>query len=367
VGASVLLLFFARLASLHALEQSRGRPFWRCWLGTEVPSADSVGRIMAQMDPEPLRLALREIVQRMRRKKAWPCRRREGGVLILDGHESSSSLSRHCLGCLERTHRTARRERIQYYHRNVSAMLRAGSSLVLIDTELQKPGEGEVATASRVFERLVASMGSAFEVVVVDALYVQAPFFRLVLGRNKHILAVLKNEERELMEDARALFAHLRPTEMRRGNTRALLWDQEGFRSWSSLGRPVRVVRSLETTRKRNGQSESSEWFWVTTLPRSLAPTERIVELGHARWQIENEGFNELVNHWHLDHVFRHHPTAILTFTLMAFLARNLFHLFIGRNLKPPLRDRFTNLHWARCMMGELYEGDWSTPLTRPP
>jgi len=61
--------------------------------------------------------------------------------------------------------------------------------------------------------------------------------------------------------------------------------------------------------------------------PRSLA-------LGHARWEIENQGFNEAVNHWHTDHVYKHSSNAILTFWLTAMLAINIFHAFRVRNLK---------------------------------
>jgi len=35
---------------------------------------------------------------------------------------------------------------------------------------------------------------------------------------------------------------------------------------------------------------------WVTTLSAAQASTELVVRLGQARWDIENYGFNELVN-----------------------------------------------------------------------
>jgi len=65
----------------------------------------------------------------------------------------------------------------------------------------------------------------------------------------------------------------------------------------------LRVVRSLETysvRRQLDGtvSQETSDWTWVTTLPRQQAPTERIVAWGHQRRDIENFGFNELVNAW---------------------------------------------------------------------
>jgi hypothetical protein len=48
---------------------------------------------------------------------------------------------------------------------------------------------------------------------------------------------------------------------------------------------------------------ERAEWVWVATLSATKAFTELIVRPGHARWDIENYGFNQPVNDWHADHV----------------------------------------------------------------
>jgi hypothetical protein len=273
---------------------------------------------------------------------------------------------------LKRRFQTVVGERIQYYHRNVTAMLRAGSRCFLLDVESQRPGEDEVATALRLYTRVMEAYPRAFDVVVVDGLYARAPFFRRVLDSGKHVIAVLKDEERELTEDARGLFASLVPAEERYGRVQRLLWDAEGFASWPQLGREVRVVRSLENfsirrQKDRRVEQQPSEWMWVTTLSMQEASTRTVVDLGHGRWGIENEGFNELVSDWHADHVFRHHPKAIVNFLLIAFLAYNLFHAFVDRNLKAPLRERFSRLHWARLIMSELYNGVWNHPLPLPP
>jgi hypothetical protein len=40
------------------------------------------------------------------------------------------------------------------------------------------------------------------------------------------------------------------------------------------------------------------------------------------------------VSDWHADHVYKHDSRAIEPFTLVAFLAYNLFHVFLICNLK---------------------------------
>ncbi|MBK7496536.1 MAG: hypothetical protein IPI28_14510 [Candidatus Omnitrophica bacterium] len=100
---------------------------------------------------------------------------------------------------------------------------------------------------------------------------------------------------------------------MRIGKKEYQWWDLKGFTSWSSVDLPVRVVRSLETKPIR-GQRISSDWYWVTTLSQSQASTQTIWHTGHIRWEIENRGFNQLVNHLHFNHPFHHHPNAIMVF-----------------------------------------------------
>ena len=126
------------------------------------------------------------------------------------------------------------------------------------------------------------------------------------------------------------------------------------------MDRPVRVVRSYETATwqaqaQGTEQSRTSDWYWVTTLSPAKADTRMLVELGHRRWAIENQGFNELVQRWHVDHLFRHHPTAILCFWLMAMMAYNVFHAFVDRQIRPALRLRHTCLHWASRIAADFY------------
>jgi hypothetical protein len=99
----------------------------------------------------------------------------------------------------------------------------------------------------------------------------------------------------------------------------------------------------------------NSDWIWVTTLSSAQARTAQIVRLGHQRWDIENHGFNELVNGWHADHVYRHESNAIECFLLFAFLAYNIFHAFLALNLKPAIRRKKSALFWARQMAAEIH------------
>jgi len=85
--------------------------------------------------------------------------------------------------------------------------------------------------------------------------------------------------------------------------------------------------------------------------------TGTVVQLGHGRWTIENQGFNEIVNRWHADHVYKHQANAMLVFWFLTMMACNLFMLFYRRNLKPAVRAAYDTLQISRMMVAQLYEG----------
>ncbi len=369
---SVMVMFLTRLGSLNALEQTAGTAFWRRWLGAPLPSADSIGRIMALVEPDALRQLHQELYTQLKRNKALLPTSHGLMALVLDGHEAHATYRRCCDGCLERRVKTQAGWRIQYYHRHVTAMLLGKDFSLLLDVEPLQPDENELAAARRLLARALQDYPRAFDVILGDALYTDAAFYEWVLGQGKDLLTVLKRNQPDLLFDAHSLFDELEPVAEGDENTRLLeLWDLDGFTPWPQLDRPLRVVRSRETThvrRQLDGGSETllSQWLWVTSCSGNRATTAAVAQLGHARWEIENQGFNEIVNRWHADHVYKHDANAMLTFWLLAMLAFNLFHAFYYRNLKPAYRKRHTYLHVARCAASEIYQ-QITEPAARPP
>lgn len=370
---SSLFMCLGRLGSLNSLEQLKHTSVWlKENLKGVLPSADTLGRIFSRIDTDTLRQVNHQIYERLKRNKALELRSHGLTAMVLDGHESHATYSRCCDGCLERTiNKGSDNERVQYYHRNVTAQLIFQNCRFLLDAEAQLPGEDEIACAIRLLDRVVISYPRAFDVVIADALYARSDFFNRVIEHKKDVLAVLKDERRDLMKDVDGLFANKAPTYTftSKNGTQIDCWDAEDFQSWPQVTKPVRVVRTKETKRpfrrQLDGEIEqtpASTWTWVTTLSPLRARTKAVVEIGHSRWSIENEGFNELVNHWHANHVYRHETTAILNFWLMKMIAYNMFEAFYLRNLKPDFRKKYSMLHVARSIMSELYGGHSGCP-----
>jgi len=361
-----------RLGSLNAVEQLKGSTKLRKFMGNALPSADSLGRIVNLIDTNTIREVNRQLYTRLKRNKALQPPKHGLVVLVIDGHESHCTYNRECDGCLKRKIQIGDKECIQQYHRNVTAHLVFRECRFQLDAEAQLPGEDEVGCAKRLFERVVANYARAFDVVAVDALYAEAPFFNAVLKHNKDVMAVLKDNCPDLVKDADGLFARQKPTHIFTNERRTAIecWDAAGFTTWPKVIKPLRIVRTRETKkpirRQLDGRIDEpiSSWAWVTTLSPIRAGTEAAVEIGHSRWSIENEGFNELVNHWNADHVYKHDSVAILNFWLMTLIACNIFHAFFLRNLKSIIRKGRTMLHFAEEVAGEL-RGKLSRKLKR--
>jgi hypothetical protein len=354
-------MMLARMGSFNAVEQTKKCSFWKKENEDVLPSADTIGNVVAQIDIAALRAEIRHVYSCLKRNKALRPLFPDGGfAVILDGHESSASFKQCCCGCLHRKVETSSGTLIQFYHRHVMAVLICKDFVLLLDLEMQRPGEDEVAAASRLFERLCRDYPRAFDLVVADGLYAGAPFFKMVSAHGKEAIAVLKDDRRDLLQDAIALFNQKEPVVFQKDRLTRRCWDIEGFTSWVQLGKEVRVVRSWETKtvrRQMTGQEEwrESDWVWATTVPKARVDTEPFVITGHKRWDIENKAFNELVNFWHADHVYKHTPMAIEACWLLTMLAYNLFEAFINLNLKPVLREAHTKEHFGRMIAGEIY------------
>ena len=376
--AGVLTLFATRRGSLNGLEQDLRIPArLQGLVGAQPPSVDSISRIYALMDSQPLRQLLCDIAHQLKRNKALTSHE-DWYVAAIDGHEFFSSRKRCCPHCQRRTLTVDGQPVTEYYHQGVVCHLIGQSLALVLDVELLRPGEGEETAAKRLLERVFAHYPRFFDIVVGDALYFDAPFINFCLDRHKHVIVTAKGDQRLLLRDAQGLFCQQPPGCWvdKKARRTVRYWDEEGFTSCEGVKRSLRVLRTEETVGHREriaGQwhetNETTMWSWATTLSKNQMSMRGLWRCGHGRWDIENDCFNTLATHWGWNHCFKHAATAIVNFLLTSFIVYALLQSFWLRNLKPALRTGLTLIGLARELDRGLVgcPAPWSGQLARAP
>jgi hypothetical protein len=317
--------FVFRLPSFRQLESELTQPALQRWVGAKRAFSDDALRYsLSGFHPEGLEQMLTDINRTLKRNKVFDADRLQGRIVAaLDGIEVLSSYSRHCDSCLERRVMVRKAgvkvEQIQYYHRAVGCQIINGPVKTFLALEWLQPGEGEDTAALRLLRNLPDRYGSRFfDILLLDALYAQAPVFKLAAEMGWDLVVSLKQNLPELYRSAVRLFARrsadCRLTERAGGKSYEVqLWDTEGLPFSVDYPEPVRVVRSQESLTQnhyRRGritpETTEHEWLWITTLDPKAFPATMVRRLGHDRWKQENNGWKDLTQNWAFKHGFLH-------------------------------------------------------------
>ena len=341
IVAAIIIMHFTNQGSLNSLSQEIAFKKLKAY----VPSVSTIARTADTMDLKEIRAVGLTIYKKARAKKMlepfcgmW--------VGVVDGHEQITSAYCKCKYCKERT--VTRKDGVkdtQYYHEFTAFILAGPKISYTLDIEPILPGEGEITSAYRLIERVCKNYPKAFSVVIGDGLYLKETVFNLLKRHHKYAIAVLKEERRQLFEEANRLSLLVEPVVYRKKKTYYRVWEHSIEGCWDGYGKGVRVIASEEATPVRVHSKDGKyfedklkkvKWMWVTSLPCSedLAGLKNTVSICHSRWQIENQCFNETVNTWNADHIYRHSANAIIAFLLLLFICVNIFNIFRIRNIK---------------------------------
>jgi hypothetical protein len=380
IWLTAALLFVVNFRSLIAFDQSMKRCHGSGRSGRPAgcPSERTLRRVFEGIRLDDLRRMIGLMVQVLRRSKAPLTLARRHGLVAaaVDGHECFASPVRGCPECRERRIHTKdrqtgeKRTHTEYYHKVVFCFLVDALIPVILDVEMVRPGEGELTAARRLLTRVLREHARLFDVVTGDALYGDKEIIQLIRRAGRHFVIVLKDDRREVHDEARRLRRHLKPRMWRLEGRHCTVWDVCDLPSWWRGPKvALRVVWSEERSkqpvkgRTRRGQTEwvTSTWVWLTDLPAAVCTSYDIWRFGHRRWHIENRCFHEGVKQWNFDHCFHHHPNAICAFLLTAGISMMVVHTFLKRNVKEALRALYSILSLRDELFKEFGEDlSWS-------
>jgi hypothetical protein len=328
-------------------------------------SDDTLGYALQRQSPEPVFALSCEIARRLKRNGVLRSDWSRGLVVgAVDGIEICSSFARCCDTCMEREvqHKVngATKTDIQYYHRIVAVALVSTPFPIPLGLRFQKDGEGEVSCALALLQDLVGQLGRRFlDVLVGDALYLQAPFVKEVEGLGLDWAFTLKENQPELLREAER-FTQGGPGGVSSESDQELRWWHLPEVDWPVADRLVRIIKTLRIehqrrvtvsekdvhrTKSKTAVTQQSTNFYATNFELGSISPLFIHQFSRSRWRIDTEVFQTLTTDCHLKHPAVHQTTALVVLTMIRFLAYTLSLVFYQRQVRSHARGKCETFH----------------------
>jgi hypothetical protein len=316
-------------------------------------SDDTLGYALQRQSPEPVFALGCEIARRLKRngilRSDWS---RGLVVAAVDGIEICSSFARCCDACMEREiqHKVngELQTDIQYYHRIVVVAVVSTSFPIPLGVRFQKNGEGEVACALALLQDLTRQLGRRFlDVLVGDALYLQAPFVKEVELLGLDWAFTLKENQPALLREAEELTQGSPTGVQTEPGSEIQYWHLPEV-DWPVADRLVRVIKTVrresrscvpltaKDTPRAKGRTpvtRQSTNFYATNFELGSIPPLFVHQFGRSRWRIDTEVFQTITTDCQLKHPAVHQSTALVVLTMIRFLAYTLSLVFYCRQI----------------------------------
>jgi Transposase DDE domain len=325
-------------------------------------SEDAIGYALERQDPGAIFNLGCDLARQLKRNGIFRSKWSRGLVVAaVDGIEICSSFARSCDYCMERKveHKVdgQLREELQYYHRICAVTIVSSAFPIPLGIRFQKDGETEVSCSLSLLHDLLDRVGRRFlDLLVADALYLQAPFVRAVEDLGLDWVINLKENQPELLAEAQRLTAG---TALHRdGDEKQELqhWHAPEV-YWPVADRSVRVVKTVRTQHKNrirvglngNGRRrpqkemvvEQSTNLYASNLELGTIPPVFVYQLGRSRWVIDTEVFQTITTDGHLKKpsVHQGRGQALIVLTMIRVLAFTLTLVFFHRQVRSHLRS----------------------------
>ena len=328
-------------------------------------SDDTIGYALQRQSPEPVFALSCEIARRLKRNGVLRSDWSRGLVVAaVDGIEICSSFVRCCDACMERKieHKVngEMRTDMQYYHRIVVVAVVSTPFPIPLGLRFQKNGEGEVACALALLKDLDQQLGRRFlDVLVADALFLQAPFVKEVENLGLIWAFTLKENQPELLREAQR-FTQASPAGVHTEPDREIRYWHLPEVDWPVADRLVRVVKTVRIEnrnrvtvseedghriKRKTAAPQESTNFYATNFELGSVSPLFIHQFSRSRWRIDTEVFQTITTDCHLKHPAVHQTTALVVLTMIRFLAYTLSLVFYHRQVRSHARGKCETFH----------------------
>lgn len=189
----------------------------------------------------------------------------------------------------------------------------------------------------KLLTRIKKEYGRMVDIVVGDAIYLNKNFIRDLLKLGYNCILRLKENNASIIENAEGIFKISKPEEWKnkRKVVNTNVHHEREIKAWTDIfeyqGIKVRVVKYEETYNKTRKEKQVDIIYVISTdLNISVQTINKII---HARWDIENNGFNDLKNYWNMKHCFIAEENAIDVIIETIIMSYNLWEMYLYQHL----------------------------------
>lgn len=218
--------------------------------------------------------------------------------------------------------------------------------------------EYEPNVALKLIEKLKNIYGNGIDVIVGDAIYLNENFIKRVKELGYDAVIRLKGNNKSLLKDAEGIFKIEKTVEWKEKKkvVNTNIHQTKEIKSWATnlmyKGNLVKVVKFEEKYKK--GKEDKIDIIYVISTNITLS-NQTINKIIHSRWDIENNGFNELKNYWNMNHCFIADEKAIDVIMQMITISYNLWEVYLYSHLHDFEKMKITKIGYIEEHRERMY------------
>lgn len=303
------------------------------------------------LKPEELKQLNRKIISKSRENKVYRAGTIDGLVVVgIDGVETFGSYKKDWENSYKSKIKVTKYNNgkkvteEKEYHKQIDVVVKIVGkkpALVLDYEKITCQGkegkqEYEPNVGIKLINRLKESYGRGIDVIVADALYLNDKFLKAIEENGYKAIIRLKGNNNTLLENAEGIFKKQKPKEWKtkRKVVNTNVHQSRKIKAWADIfenaGRRIKVVK-YEEEYKKTGENQKDIIYVIST---DVGMTEETInKIIHARWDIENNGFNELKNYWNMKHCYIAEENAIDVIIEMIIMSYNLWEMYLYQHI----------------------------------
>lgn len=333
-------MFFREKSINQIMEKTHKRKKYKRLFSKEekIPKMHGFRDVIKEINPEQLKQINNNVIKKSKENKIYRQGTIDGLVVVeIDGTEAFGSYKKKWNNCYNKNIKNKKyienKEQIveEEYHERIDVFAKVvgkrpgiilGYETVTSNGRSGKQ-EYEPDVGKKLVKKLSKSYGSGIDVIVGDALYLKRDFLE-VLKDNRYVgVFRLKDNNKALLADAEGVFKIKASKKYKEKGKEIEYWSDK-FEYKSNI---IKVAKYIEKDKKG---MKNTIYVVCTDLGMNEKTLNRII---HARWEIENNGFNELKKQWNMKHCYIADENAINVIMQMIILSYNLWELYIYGHL----------------------------------